>query len=210
MTSVLNNLLLEESPELAFATIAVAGLGLFIGGSIGLVLIIIGILSLCFLVLFYRWEPFNRRVDNHIILSPCEGTVVAKKQAENYTYVAIFLNVFNRHTQIYPVNGLVVDRYYDKTGKFKIVSNLDKSRDNEKVIHWIETKWGMVELTQIAGLLHRMIVFEEEINLSVRAGEYLGMMKFGSRVDMLIPNCWLDIEIGDQVDIGEQIGHFKS
>ena len=124
------------------------------------------------------------------------------KQLNNYTYVAIFLNPFNRHTQIYPVNGMVINRYYDRTGKFKVVSNLGKSRYNEKVIHYIETSGGLMTITQIAGFLPRVLVFDDELR-QVEAGEYLGMMKFGSRVDMLIPNCKLNLTLGDKVCIGE-------
>ena len=68
-----NNLLLQESPELVFACGVVVGTGILTGGWVGLALIVIGVIALCFFIYFYRWEPCEVRVSDKYILSPCEG-----------------------------------------------------------------------------------------------------------------------------------------
>ena len=74
---------------------------------------------------------------------------------------------------------------YDDTGKFELANNVRKSRFNEKKIHIIQMKNGIeVKVTQIAGFFVRRIVSPKKGNEKVMAGEYLGIIKFGSRVDL--------------------------
>mgnify|MGYP003327448227 CR=1 FL=1 len=86
-----------------------------------------------FLLYFYRYEEFSgEKANNNQIISPCEGTVSAvSEKNKDYVYIAIFLSPINKHTQIYPVNGIVIKRQYDHTGQFEIVMDLDKSKYNE-------------------------------------------------------------------------------
>ena len=179
-----------------------------------------GILLLLFIMLlyFYRYEEFIPiNVTDNMILSPCEGSVIKIcKKVLTHTYISIFLSPFNRHTQIYPVNGLVIKREYDITGRFNIVMNINKSRKNEKKIHYILMKDGtIIKITQLAGLLPRMIVSSDDVPMKVHAGQYMGMMKFGSRVDILIPNnsisgkkLLLNIKEAQNVKIGDLIGEY--
>jgi phosphatidylserine decarboxylase len=176
-----------------------------------------GVLVLLFLMLlyFYRYEEFIPiNVTDSMILSPCEGSIIKVCQKiSTHTYISIFLSPLNKHTQIYPVNGLVTKREYDITGRFNIVMNINKSKKNEKKIHYIMMKDGtVIKITQLAGLLPRMIVSSDEVPMKVYAGQYMGMMKFGSRVDMLIPNISmggkklvLNIKETQNVTIGELI-----
>lgn len=145
------------------------------------------VLLICFW-LFYRYTPYNKRHPDNAIVSPCEGKILLIEDRYDYYYIPIFLSVFNKHTQIYPVNGTVVRRQYDHTGQFEIVMYLDKSIDNEKKIHQIAMKSGaVISVTQLAGLLPRMITSSDVTPMEVQAGEYLGMIKFGSRVDLVLP-----------------------
>lgn len=145
------------------------------------------ILFICFW-LFYRYTPYTGTHADNEIICPCEGTILLIEDRHDYYYIPIFLSVFNKHTQIYPVNGTVINRKYDHTGKFKIVMYLDKSADNEKKIHHIVMKSGAaISMTQLAGLLPRMITSSDKVPMVVNAGDHLGMIKFGSRVDLLLP-----------------------
>jgi len=124
----------------------------------------------------------------------------------------------NIHTQIYPANAVVLSHVYDHTGKFDIVTDADKSRDNEKAIHQYQmTNNAIITLTQIAGFLPRRITYDPRVNHQVSAGEYLGMIKFGSRVDITIPmytptskkfNILDTIKLNNTITIGDVIGQY--
>jgi phosphatidylserine decarboxylase len=111
---------------------------------------------------------------------------------------------------MYPVNGVVTSQYYDKTGIFALATNKAKSRYNDKVIHQIKTQYGYVTMTQISGFLPRCIVYTPKVNHRVQAGEYLGMIKFGSRVDLKIPKTThlLPIDVNQKITFGDLIYKF--
>ena len=149
--------------------------------------IIIPFLILIALMIFYRYKKYTIEYNDNIIVSPAEGKITnIMELSNNRILVSIFLSVFDNHTQIYPVNGKVIKRVYDDTGQFGIVIDRYKSRDNEKKIHTIRMKNNnIVKVVQIAGFLPRRIVSSDVVPLDVEAGEYLGMIKFGSRVDLI-------------------------
>ena len=148
---------------------------------------IIPFLILIALMIFYRYKKYTIEYNDNIIVSPAEGKITnIMELSNNRILVSIFLSVFDNHTQIYPVNGKVIKRVYDDTGQFGIVIDRYKSRDNEKKIHTIKMKNNnIVKVIQIAGFLPRRIVSSDVVPLDVKAGEYLGMIKFGSRVDLI-------------------------
>ena len=148
---------------------------------------IIPFLILIALMIFYRYKKYTIEYNDNIIVSPAEGKITnIMELSNNRILVSIFLSVFDNHTQIYPVNGKVIKRVYDDTGQFGIVIDRYKSRDNEKKIHTIRMKNNnIVKVVQIAGFLPRRIVSSDVVPLDVEAGEYLGMIKFGSRVDLI-------------------------
>lgn len=204
------SLLFCESPLLATTSLVAIGLSVYIQSS----KYVLGffILVFIFLLYFYRYTPYKGpgALDNEI-LSPCEGTVLkVYDKNPNYLYIAIFLSPMNRHTQIYPVNGTVIKRQYDHTGEFEIVMDLNKSKYNEKNMHYIVMKDGtLIKITQIAGFLPRMITSSEKVPENVAAGDYLGMMKFGSRVDMLLPfidNSGRQLQLNTKEDSDISIG----
>jgi phosphatidylserine decarboxylase len=114
------------------------------------------------------------------------------------------------HQNYYPINGFVLNRIYDDTGQFRLAYQLDKSDENEKKLHFIDTQHGIVTVTQIAGVLPRRIVSDYELG-PCRAGERLGMIKFGSRVDLALPSEGLTLTIkeGDKLTGGQPIGYYK-
>jgi phosphatidylserine decarboxylase len=131
-----------------------------------------------------------------IAVSPADGKVVKIARmpdpftAEPRLCVCIFMNVFNVHVNRSPVTGKVVDTAYH-AGKF-FNASLDKaSTDNERCACAFEDedgkRWCMV---QIAGLLARRIVCRAEPGDMLRRGERMGMIKFGSRVDVYLPDGW--------------------
>jgi phosphatidylserine decarboxylase len=207
------SLLFDESP-------LIAG-GIILAGAIGYhqdskIVMGASVLLLLFMLYFYRYSPtLVGDVNNNTIISPCEGTVLDILDRHEYYYIPIFLSPMNRHTQIYPANCRVLSRVYDRTGQFAMVMNLSKSENNEKKIHSMQLHNGAVmSMTQIAGFLPRMITSAEELN-NYKAGDYFGMIKFGSRIDLLIPkvapDCsifTIDIQPGMKLNLGEFIGRY--
>jgi phosphatidylserine decarboxylase len=181
------NLLFSESPVIGYGIILIL-LALITMGSltIPIFIVIVGILA-CMLYFYRDPNDVNCDVEPNAVLAPSYGTVQAIRYDGNYAYVAIFLSPMDVHQQYYPANGRIIDRIYDFTGKFKVAFDINKSRFNEKKIHVLETEHGIMLITQIAGLLVRSIVSDEDVNTDIKAGQRFGMIKFGSRVDIAIP-----------------------
>ena len=198
-------LLFNESPIISIIVVGAIAAMAKCKSNVG---IVVFMLILVMLMAFYRYEPHGRQYDNNTIVSPASGLVTYAKQRGKLIHISIYLNVFNNHTQIYPVNGVVVDRVYDETGKFDLVNDMDKSRDNEKKIHTIKMKNNnFVKITQIAGFFPRRIVSSNKVPECVMAGAYLGMIKFGSRVDLVFPGdiSKLRIKCNDKISLGDII-----
>lgn len=162
------------------------------------------IILLCFLVWFYRLPPYYTYPDDiKNVKSPAWGKVLDIKKEKDHYFVAIFLSPFDIHYQYAPINGVVEDITPDYTGKFHLAHKLNKSDDNEKVIHTIRNQFGQFKVTQIAGFLPRCIEWYHKDGDSVIKGDLIGMILFGSRVDIEIPFSYkLNIKKGDKVKGG--------
>lgn len=193
------------------------------------ILAAIFLIVLVFLLFFYRHYEHIPRYPDNTIVCPADGTVTkiikgnpnsSDKNMKDVHFISIFLSPMNIHTQIYPANALVLSHTYDHTGKFDIVSDSDKSRENEKAIHMYQLpNNAVIQFNQIAGFLPRRIVYDEQINHTVVAGSYMGMIKFGSRVDLYIPVMSPDrrqkfvlssnIQEGSRITIGDLVGRYE-
>ena len=174
------------------------------------------ILSL-FCVYFFR-DPKRVLPDNErAIVAPADGVVDAvvkiapPEELEldtniEWTRVSIFLSVFNVHCQRTPVAGTVVKTHY-REGKFFNVSNDKYSQFNERQSNVIRTKDGLdIPVIQIAGLIARRIVSHLEIGQEVERGYEYGIIKFGSRVDIYLPNGIKPlVKVGQTMIGGESI-----
>ena len=162
---------------------------------------------LVMLIFFYRYFPIPLNYEDNVFLCPADGVIQYIRETDDFYNFGIFLGIHNIHIQIYPVNGVVIDRCYDKSGKFELVMDLEKSKHNEKKIHTIKTNNNkLITVSQIAGFLPRAIVSDTTINKKVNAGMYLGMIKFGSRVDVSVQKPFhTSIRVGDRVHIGDRI-----
>jgi phosphatidylserine decarboxylase len=157
---------------------------------------------------FYRYKAFTpATTTGYTVISPNEGKITNINSTNGVTTISTYMNIFNDHTQIYPVNGTVIYRYYDRTGDFELVNDGEKSKNNEKKIHYIKTSDGrIVVVTQIAGYFPRCIASSDAVPESVTAGQYMGIIKFGSRVDISFPvasSGKLRVSVGDTVRIGD-------
>ena len=158
-------------------------------------------------------HPIN---DDSYLVSPADGLITdvsersgpEELRLENTTYtkVSIFMNVFNCHVNRTPLAGKVEEIYY-KPGKF-LNASLDKASDeNERNYFKIKSnKDGEdIIIVQIAGLIARRIVCEVEQGQDLKQGERIGMIRFGSRVDIYFKNKKVLAKLGQNVVSGESL-----
>ena len=161
---------------------------------------------------FYFFRDPERTVppDENLILSAGDGKVVDIKEVFEDRYfhgqarkISIFLSVFNVHINRIPISGKV--GYFEyKPGKFVQAFKPIASTENEQTIIGIENGKTKVVVKQIAGILARRIVCHIREGYSVKRGERFGMIKFGSRVDLIIPlDAEVLVKLGDKVKGGE-------
>ena len=153
--------------------------------------------------------------DDKFLVSPADGLITdisersgpVELRLENTTYtrVSIFMNVFNCHVNRTPISGKVEEIYY-KPGKF-LNASLDKaSEENERNYFKIKTSSGEeIIIVQIAGLIARRIVCQVEQDQELKQGERIGMIRFGSRVDIYFKNKNILATQGQNVVAGESL-----
>ena len=185
---------------------------LFFSKFIGFILIIISV----WVYYFFR-DPERYPInDDSFLVSPADGLITdvsersgpEELRLENTTYtrVSIFMNVFNCHVNRIPTNGKIEEIYY-KPGKF-LNASLDKaSEENERNFYKIKSNKNNEEIiiVQIAGLIARRIVCEAEQGQELKQGDRIGMIRFGSRVDLYFKNKKVLVKLGQNVVAGESL-----
>ena len=153
--------------------------------------------------------------DNDYLVSPADGLITeiseingpSELSLENkkFTRISIFMNVFNCHVNRTPVEGTVEEIFY-KPGKF-LNASLDKaSKENERNYYKIKSIKGEdIIIVQIAGLIARRIVCEVSRDQKLNQGERIGMIRFGSRVDLFFNNKKILAKVGQNVTAGESL-----
>jgi phosphatidylserine decarboxylase len=159
-----------------------------------------------FCLWFFR-DPDRVSPKGPVAVSPADGRVVqVRQESATQTRVSIFLNVFDVHVNRAPIAGKVTEVVY-KHGKFLVASREAASLDNEQNLMTIEGADGVsVTFSQIAGLIARRIVCYKKPGDYVTTGERIGLIKFGSRVDVLFGPEWsVQVHTGDRVSAGSSI-----
>jgi phosphatidylserine decarboxylase len=165
------------------------------------------------LALFFLW--FFRDPERAIpategaIVSPADGKItdvsIVADSGKTYTRISIFLSVFDVHVNRSPIAGVVRSVGYQR-GKFLNAMNSVSAEQNEQNIVRVEGDGQTVIFKQIAGLLARRIVFNPKIGDRVDRGQRVGLIKFGSRVDVLFDStAALQVKIGDRVRGGASV-----
>lgn len=180
------------------------GIGSFAGGVLVAWLTGIPLTAVPFFVFGVFCMYFFRDPDREApafpeMVSPADGKVMAVKPEDSgLTRVSIFLNVFDVHVNRSPVAGRVADVQYHR-GQFLVASKELASVENEQVVVTMETEDGVrVIYKQIAGLIARRLVFKKKPGDHVEKGERIGLMKFGSRMDVLVGPEWTILVIPGQ------------
>ena len=169
-----------------------------------------------FWVYYFFRDPERYSIeDDSFLVSPADGLItdISEKSGpeelrlENTTYtkVSIFMNVFNCHVNRTPIEGKVEEIFY-KPGKF-FNASLDKaSKENERNYYKIlSTKGEEIIIVQIAGLIARRIICEVSKDQNLKQGDRIGMIRFGSRVDLFFKNKKILTKTGQNVVAGESL-----
>jgi phosphatidylserine decarboxylase len=158
-----------------------------------------------FCLYFFR-DPDRAIPAGPVAVSPADGKVVAvKAEGPALTRVSIFLNVFNVHVNRSPIAGAIAKVQY-REGKFHVASRELCSDQNEQNVVTVQGEGTTVVFKQIAGLIARRIVFHKKPGDHVDAGERVGLIKFGSRMDVLLGPEWeIAVQPGMHVSAGSSI-----
>jgi phosphatidylserine decarboxylase len=176
---------------------------------------------LAFLLVFVGW--FFRNPDREVpsgedlVVSPADGLVVVVKKIDlasipafgpekgEGTLVSIFLSVFDVHVNRSPIGGVITRSEY-RRGKFLVASLERASQENEQQIVTVTNQRMTVVFRMIAGLIARRIVFWKSEGVVVGPGERVGLIKFGSRVDLILPSSVVvEVSKGQRVRGGSSI-----
>ncbi len=182
------------------------------GGLFGLRLVVAGAIFLViaiFVLNFFRDPERAIPPDPSQIVSPADGKVVEIVQEElagrAVRRISIFMSPLDVHVNRSPIAGTLESVEY-RAGRFHVASQARASIENEQNVFTVRGEPGPVVVKQIAGLLARRIVFWKRPGDIVQRGERVGLIKFGSRVDVALdPRIELRVQVGDRVKAGASV-----
>lgn len=173
---------------------------------------VITLFLLLFLISFFRIPARTLTINDNAIIAPADGKVVVIEEAFDEEYfktkrlqVSIFMSPANVHVNRNPLSGEVVYNQYHK-GKYLVAWNPKSSTENER--HSVVIKKGDTEILvkQIAGALAKRIINYLKVGQKVKQTEEMGFIKFGSRVDLLLPvGTKLNVELNQSVKGGVSV-----
>ncbi|HHM02764.1 MAG TPA: phosphatidylserine decarboxylase family protein [Caldithrix abyssi] len=192
--------------------------GAYFSGSLVLEILTWVFLALTFFHLYFFRDPVRPVPEGEkLIISPADGHVVKIEEVDEPLYfkekvrkVSIFLSVFDVHVNRMPVAG-EVDYVDYRPGKFLAAFADDASDHNEQSVIGVRSAHGRVLFKQIAGLIARRIIYYTNVGDKVRPGERMGLIRYGSRIDMFFPlDVTVKVKLKQRVRCGASvIGEFK-
>lgn len=170
---------------------------------------IVPLLLAFFFLWFFRDPERTIPQEAGAVVSPGDGKVTdvapLTSGGEKLTRISIFLSVFNVHVNRSPITGTIRDIRYQR-GKYLNAMNRASAEENEQNIVTVEGDGQTVVFKQIAGLLARRIVFHPKVGDRLERGQRVGLIKFGSRVDVLVDaSASLQVKVGDRVKGGASV-----
>lgn len=181
---------------------------------IKIVMLVISIALMSFTLYFFR-DPLRKLppgFNENEIISPADGNVMMIEEIEDNVYlnskakmIGVFLSPLNVHVNRIPVSGMVGYFQYIK-GDYIVAFDHKSSERNERTVIGIDTGKFKVLFKQIAGFVARRIVCDLRVNDEVSVGDTFGMIKFGSRVDIIFPvNSVVKVSVNQKVTGGETV-----
>jgi phosphatidylserine decarboxylase len=205
----------EGYPFIGIATIlAIAAFALAImrrSWALWLFAILVTLLALWVAYIFRDPERIGER-GAHIVVAPADGKLIMITEVDEPAFIqgramrlSIFMNVFNVHVNRYPLDGTVKYVHYNK-GKFLNAAAEKSSLENEQSSVGIESGSYRILVRQIAGLIARRIVTYSQMGQQVKQGDRMGMIRFGSRVDVFLPtDAKLRVQLGTLTTAGSTV-----
>ena len=175
-------------------------------------------LGLAVLILNFFRDPERLIPDQpDAIISPADGRIVQvvheSYEGRTVCRVSIFMSPLDVHVNRAPIDGVIKEVSY-RRGAYRVAMAEMASLENEQNVFTLEGKQGRIVVKQIAGILARRIVFWKRPGDFLARGDRVGLIKFGSRVDVLMePDVALTVKVGDRVRAGSSIlgtSHFRS
>jgi phosphatidylserine decarboxylase len=162
-----------------------------------------------FCLWFFRDPERGIPATTGAVVSPGDGKVTdvsdATSGGASQKRISIFLSVFDVHVNRSPIAGVIRDVRYQR-GKFLNAMSSNSAEENEQNVVTVEGEGQTVIFKQIAGLIARRIIFTRKVGDRVARGERVGLIKFGSRVDVLVDrNADIQVKVGDRVRGGESV-----
>lgn len=175
-------------------------------------IIVITFLFLLFTLYFFRDPDRSTPNIDNVIVSPADGKVLLIKKVESNKFVtgeayqvSVFMSPLNVHVNRIPIDGKVELVNYIK-GEYLVAFHDKADERNERSEIGILSKFGKVFFTQVAGFVARRIVYDINVGDNVKMGKRFGMIKFGSRVDVVVSTDWqIKVKENDVVKAGESI-----
>ena len=182
------------------------------GGWPGWVLTLVMVIVAVWVAYFFRDPERSGERGDRVVTSPADGKVVLITEVDEPAFihgramrVSIFMNVFNVHVNRYPISGTVKYVQYNP-GKFLNAAVEKSSLENEQRSVGIESGPYRILVRQIAGLIARRIVTYSREGERVEQGERMGLIRFGSRVDVFLPtDAQVRVKIGDLTTAGTTV-----
>ncbi|HEY3258429.1 MAG TPA: phosphatidylserine decarboxylase family protein [Gemmatimonadaceae bacterium] len=179
--------------------------------SLWLLAVVVTIIAL-WVAYFFRDPERPGERGAQLVVAPADGRLIMMAEVAEPAFIksnairmSIFMNVFNVHVNRYPIDGVVQYVHYNK-GKFFNAAADKSSLENEQMSVGLESGPNRVLVRQIAGLIARRIVTYSRVGEKVRQGDRMGMIRFGSRVDVFVPtNARLRAKVGDLTTAGVTI-----
>jgi len=194
-------------------SLALSIIGYWMGNRWSWVLYILAIVIMLFVLNFFRDPERTTPVGNDFLVAPADGKIVQIVQLENAKYVdgpatqvSIFLSAFDVHVNRIPLSGVIEYVHY-YPGEYLLAWHEKASELNEQSQFGLRHASGTkILFKQITGYVARRIVYHISEGDTVTAGNRFGMMKFGSRMDIIVPaNVELDVKVGQRTVAGETI-----
>jgi phosphatidylserine decarboxylase len=162
--------------------------------------------ALALFCLYFFRDPERTIPEGPVAVSPADGKVVAvKAESPDVRRISIFLNIFDVHVNRAPVAGTIGTVEY-RRGSFHVASLEKCSIENEQNVVTMQGEGSPVVFKQIAGLIARRIVFTKKPGDRVATGERVGLIKFGSRMDVLLGPEWeIVVQPGERVSAGSSM-----
>ena len=171
----------------------------------------VSIVFLCLVIYFFRRPKFEIEEHAGDVLSPADGKVVAIEEVEDKEYfndkriqISVFMSPLNVHLNRYPISGKI--KYFEHhNGHFHVAWHPKSSTENERTSTVVEHENGTeILFRQIAGAVARRIISYAEDAQTAEQGSECGFIKFGSRVDVLVPtDSKLNVKLGEKVKAGK-------